>query len=135
MELDVEKGLIPAHDVVGAGSNCGLQEFVIIWIAANGLGKRDRINDLRVELDNFENGIEHRHLPLFGKLIEDATVLIQNGQRYRWAKALFLHALRISNGGPFQNTPEMKTFVSRIALIFTLCDGGLWQSQTSDLPF
>ena len=58
MELDVEKGLIPAHDIVGACSNCGLQEFVIIRIAANGLGKRDRLNDLRAELDNFENGVE-----------------------------------------------------------------------------
>jgi hypothetical protein len=50
--LDVEKSLVTAHDVAGAGSNCGLQEFVIIRIAANGLGKRDRLNDLRVELDN-----------------------------------------------------------------------------------
>ena len=133
MELYVEKGLIPAHGIVGAGSNCGLQEFVTIRIAANELGKRNRLNDLRVELDNFENGVEHRHLPLFGKLVEDTTVFVQNGQRYRKTKALLL-ALRISNGGPFQNTLEMRTFVSRIALIFTLCDGGLWQSQTSDLP-
>jgi len=80
MELYIEKGLIPAHDVVGAGSNCGLQEFIIIRITANGHAKRDRLNDLRVEFDNFENGVEHRHLPLFSKLVEDATVFIQNGQ-------------------------------------------------------
>jgi len=90
MELDVEKSLIPAHDIVGACSNCGLQEFIIIRIAANGLGKRDRLNDLRAELDNFENGLEHQHLPLFGKLVEDTTVFFQDGQRYRKAKALLL---------------------------------------------
>ena len=64
--------------------------FVIIRIAANGLGKRDWLNNLRAELDNFENGVEHRHLPPFGKLVEDTTVFVQNGPRYRKTKALLL---------------------------------------------
>ena len=33
---------------------------------------------------------ELRHLPVFGKLIEDTTVFVQNGQRYRKTKALLL---------------------------------------------
>lgn len=48
-------------------------------------------------------------------------------------QALFLPRFENLKWRAFQNTPEMKTFVSRIALIFALCDGGLWQSQTSDL--
>jgi hypothetical protein len=134
MELDVEKSLIPAHDIVGACSNCGLQEFVIIRIAANGLGKRDRLNDLRAELDNFENGVETSICRSLANSSRTRRYSSKMGSDIARRKRCSCHALRISNGGPFQNTPEMRTFVSRIALIFTLCDGGLWQSQTSDLP-
>src|SRR5215469_6748102 len=90
MELDVEKGLIHTHDVVGASSNCGLQEFVVIRIVANGLDKRNRLNHLRVKFDNSENRGEHRHCPLFGELVEYPTVLLQNRQRHRKPKTAFL---------------------------------------------
>src|ERR1700722_18098970 len=130
MELDVEKGLIPAHDIVGACSNCGLQEFVIIRISENGTGltisERSSIT-LRTELSTSIC----RSLANSSRTRRYSSKM---GSDIARRKRCSCHALRISNGGPFQNTPEMRTFVSRIALIFTLCDGGLWQLQTSDPP-
>jgi len=90
MGLEIEQRSIAAYDVAGTGSNSCFEEFVIILIATNGLGKRDGFHHLRVEFDNPQNRAQHRHRSLPGKLVEHRTVFVQNRRGDREADALFL---------------------------------------------
>ena len=47
-----------------------------------------------MKLDDFEDRAEHRGRAFFGHLIQDSTVLVQDGQRYRKKEASFLPSLQ-----------------------------------------
>ena len=74
--LKVQKRHITAHDVVGVGSNCCLQEFVVIGVAANRPSKRDGLDHLRVKLDNFKNLAEYGEGMLLGHFVQHPTVFV-----------------------------------------------------------